>query len=183
MSTIYWRGVNETSDEQVTEQHPLPVQVPSDYPVTTGGRLVTVGPITVPGTSTSAYAANDQVGTIIRFPVPVYGEIRALIFYDVSDQAGTYELWLFRGNPTLAADNAAFSLADATGLLLVEGVVSIGTFYDAVNGQVAREDALAIDYHAPEGILYGALKCLATPTITAGQEPLIALRIEPAKGI
>ena len=140
--------------------------------------LIAVGPIEVPGIANTLHAIGDQTGSQFAIPVPIYGQIRDLIYYDLDDEGTGVEIWLFRRKiASPAGDDVAFALNDDD-LLHVEAVIPVGSFFDAVNGQIGREDALGIDYYAPGGFLYGLLKNLVAQTIALA--PQIALRIEPA---
>mgnify|MGYP001565845059 CR=1 FL=1 len=152
-----------------------------DLPLPVRYNLISVDAVAIPGIGTGLHAANDQLGVQFAIPVPVYGQIRDLIYYDRDDEGTGVEIWLFRSSVVSpAGDDAAFALGD-TDLLNVEAVIPVGSFFDAVNGQVGREDALGIDYYAPDGFLYGLVKNLAAQTIVAA--PQIALRIEPASDL
>lgn len=100
---------------------------------------VTSGGLT---TATTAYAASDQVGTLFTFTNQAIasgggGYIESITLNDESAIIGTYTVWLFRSSPTLAADNAAFSLSDADAQLLVGDPITLGPVRTAVNNFVA----------------------------------------------
>lgn len=100
-----------------------------------------------------AYQANDRLGDVaggdqlanVLATAGGQGIVTAITCHDKDDVGGTLELWFFDASPTLAADNAAFSLADAE-LAKVVGVVRLTEFYDAVNGQFASSGPLAVPF-------------------------------------
>lgn len=153
----------------VTPTGPVPVQ----------GRIVTVGPLTVPGIGTgAAYAANDQFGSLLLIPVPKRGAIVKAVFHDLDDEGLGKELWLFNSpRITLAADNAAFSLADEDNLGLVD-VLTFAVFKDAVNNQLGITADTPLWYAAPEGILWATVKTLGADNIAAGSLPALSFIIE-----
>lgn len=156
---------------------PLPVMVVGSAKVL--GATYSVGPITIPGIGAAAiYADLDAFGTKFWVDVPKSGVIQSAIMYDVDDEGITTELWLFNADFTETADNAAFEVSDAD-LVKSEGVISIATFHNAANNQVGRVDGLAKSYVAPSGRLWIQAVTRGTPTIAAGQSPMIALRIVP----
>lgn len=120
--------------------------------------------VEVPGIGTgAAYAAGDQMGTLIRFDglgrVPGgSGYIVKAIFYDPDDEGLPKTLHLFTGPVTLAGDNNAYSLDDA-GLLRHIGDVEFSVYSDHVNGQTAVElPALEYTCAPNETALYGAVE-------------------------
>ena len=174
---LYWTHADGTSYEETSPAHPLPMQVLGS--VSVFGRLVNIGPLLIPGIgAAAAYTANDQMGAVFRITgVPVLGSIADCRFHDLDDEGIDKEIWLFSGEPTLAADNAAFSLSD-TDLLNVVGVFVFSTWRDAVNNQLGLTSNTPASYSAPAGILYGAVKTLGADNIAAGSEPRLSLVIE-----
>jgi hypothetical protein len=136
-----------------------------------------IGPYDFPGiTSADALDANDQVGTILAISVPTDFRIDKAYLIDPSDQAAAAQVWLFKANPTLAASDAAFALADAD-LSKVIGVLTTGTYLDATNGQLAPLATLPMRCVCPTGVLYAALKTTGTPTYTTPAWPQLYMEI------
>ena len=117
------------------------------------------------------------MGTAFSFPVPEYGSILEVRFHDRDDEGLNKELWLFKASPTLAADNAAFSIADVDNLQVV-AVFVFSNWRDAVNNQIGLTSNTPVSYVATQGQLYGAVKTLGVDNIAAGSEPMLSFVIE-----
>lgn len=140
--------------------------------------MARIGPTDFPGiASADALDAGDQVGTILAISVPTHGEIVQASLIDPSDQGIDAEVWIFNASPTLAASDAAFALSDAD-LAKVVKVLSFADWFDAGNGQLSVSPSVPVEYVAPTGVLYLALKTLGTPTYTTPAWPQIVLEIE-----
>ena len=173
---IYWKGSGSEEAAEVEEGHPLPVK--SEGRTSIVGTVVEIAPITVPGiVAAVAYAANDQMGSVFSFPVPIHGSILEARFHDLDDEGLNKELWLFKATPTLAADNAAFSIADADNLQVV-AVFLFSTWRHGVNNQVGLTSNTPANYVTAAGRLYGAVKTLGVDNIAAGSEPQLSFVIE-----
>jgi hypothetical protein len=120
-----------------------------------------------------AYAANDRIGGTAGGDLLAgiistnagQGVITAITCHDKDDVGGTLELWFFDASPTLAADNAAFSLADDQ-LAKAVAVVRLTEAYDAVNGQFLHSGPLAVPFKCASGAddLYVAVKAVTGGT-------------------
>lgn len=89
-------------------------------------------------TATTAYSANDQVGTIFTFASAALasaggGYIESILLNDETAIIGSYRVWLFNASPTLASDNAAFSLSDADSEKQIGDCIDLGPVRSAVN--------------------------------------------------
>lgn len=153
-------------------------EVAAGVQLTVVSKIARVGPLDIPGIVTgAAYTANDQMGSVLRLAVPKAGIIRDAFFYDLSDQALNKTLWVFRANPVLAADNAAFALDDVD-IVNAEGVMLFSTWRDGVNGQLGITTNVPLYYTAPSGYLFLAVQTAGTDTIAAGNVPKLSLLIE-----
>lgn len=127
---------------------------------------VTSGGLT---TATTAYSANDQVGTLFTVTNMALasgggGYIESILLSDEAAIIGQYRAWIFRASVTLAADNAAFSLSDADAQLLVGPPIDLGPVYGAVNNNSSGWLG-SIPYDCSGGTsLYVALQTLAGHT-------------------
>lgn len=79
-------------------------------------------------TATTAYVANDQLGTILTFANAVRqtgatGVIQSATLLDQAAVTGAVDLYLFDRSVTLAADNAAAAFSDAD-MLFCLGIIS-----------------------------------------------------------
>ena len=140
--------------------------------------------VEVPGIVTgAAYAAGDQMGSLIRFDglgrAPGgSGYIVKALYYDPDDEGKPKVLHLFTGPVTLAADNSAYALNDA-GLLRHIGDIEFAVYSDAVKGQTSMElPALPYKCAPGETALYGAVETDGVDDIAAGAIPSIRLWAE-----
>ena len=116
--------------------------------------------------ATTAYTSGDHVGGVFQFTVgdgigPAYGEVCNVVVTDKAAVLGAAELWLFKGTaaPTVAADNAALSIADADLPNLV-GVWELSKVYTTALNKIvtlAVTQGEAPYFTGPNGILYGVL--------------------------
>jgi hypothetical protein len=113
----------------------------------------------------TAYTSGDHVGGVFQFAVgdtygPAYGEVCNIFVTDKAASLGACELWLFRNaTPTVAADNAALSIADADLPNLV-GIWELTKAYTtALNKLITLPNAESEMpfFTGKNGILYGVL--------------------------
>lgn len=179
-SAIFYARDESEIPEAVSPSHPMPVELTTSIPLV---RIVQTPLTAVPGiTAADALDAGDQMGAVIRFGnIPNTGIIREIRYFDPDNEGIDKELWLFSGPPTLAASDAAFSLADAD-LYNVVGMFIISTWRSAANGQIGFTANTPCVYKLPEGgtTLYGALKTYGADNIAASVDPRIQLAIEVA---
>lgn len=146
--------------------------------VPVGGKLLYLPPSIIPGiTAADALDANDQMGTLFSLAVPRNGVIVKATFLDLDDEGISKELWIFNKDVTLAANDAAFSLADDD-LHSVVDVLTFVNFKDAVNGQVSVSTDTPCWYTASRRQLFFGVKTLGADNIAAGSMPRISLLIE-----
>lgn len=140
--------------------------------------------VPIPGIgAAAAYALDDQMGTAFSFVAPSCGIIREVRFHDLDDEGIDKEIWLFEDSPTLAADNAAFSIADADNLRVI-AVFLIGTWRDAVNNQVGLTMNTPAAYNLGEQqTIFGAVKTKGADNIAADALPQLSFVIEPYRRI
>jgi len=123
-------------------------------------------------TATTAYVAGDQVGSLFTFSSAAReaggsGTIVGVTLVDAHDVIGAYDVVLFRGSVTLAADNAGFAISD-THALEVVGIAQLAGAYDIGNNRVAQAFNLAIPYDTDgSNNLYAALITRAGHTFFA----------------
>ena len=123
-----------------------------------------------------AFDANDTVGSLFefkdvaRYPGGSFVIVGALL-YDQADQNAVYYLHLFRRSVTIPASDAAWTLADNTGLLYKIATISIPATTnneagDEIDGRFHEVNGLAIYRACEEGStsLFGALSTSSTPT-------------------
>lgn len=139
--------------------------------------------VTVPGMSTSAYSANDQVGTLITVPGAGIGggsgcKLAQVTVVDKSKQSAALNMILFSSAPTVAsADNAGVDVADAQIALYGQGVVKVATGdYVALAGSSIATVATGW-YVKPDaaGTIYALLSTTGTPTFGVATDLVLRL--------
>jgi hypothetical protein len=110
--------------------------------------------------ATTAYTANDQLGTILTFANAVRqtgatGVIQAATLLDQAAVIGAVDLYLFDRTVTLAADNAAAAFSDAD-MLFCQGIISFPAPQGGTGNSIATVvSGLGISCSATS--LFGAL--------------------------
>jgi hypothetical protein len=150
--------------------------------VSSTGDLHTIGrrdvqriQVQVSGTAAAAYAAGDQFGTIISLSNAVRlsggtGTIVGVMLQSYSDTIGAVDVVFLDQSVTLAADNAAFAIADAD-IIDVIGVVSLAGAYDLGNNRIAQAFNLALPYHCSGSTtLYAAIIIRSAFTLAASPD-------------
>jgi hypothetical protein len=216
LSRLYWRptadgwlatdnGANDApADAEVTEQHPLPVQVvwkedgDDEYGLTEPNHGLPVNVTNAASVETdlyyvefqlqtilaaSAYSSADAVGSVFSVPVPKNGVIRNAKLIDPDDDTLALTVHLFTSPITGVADNAAgtFTAAEARGW--VSSIVFTTTPLDIGGAKVMETTTMSSHYATPTGMLYGQCTTSGTPTIAIGAMPLIKLGIEPGRAM
>ena len=173
----------------LAEMEDFILNVVANKTLPTNRRLYNVLPFVVPGIgAAAAYASDDQFGAVFTFSAPAQGVIRDLRFHDRDNEGIDKEIWLFDVLPTLAADNAAFSLSDADSTHVI-AVFAVTTWRLAVNNQIgftantpAAYTLSAIDPTMinpdANGTVWGAVKTKGADNIAAASEPLLSFVIE-----
>lgn len=175
-----------TEDGHVVDvgpDQPLPVYTDPSTAVVGVRSTVVNRQSQVPGIGTAAAYANlDQMGTVGVFAnVPTAGIIREFRFLDFDNEGIDKIVWLFTEAPALAADNAAFSLADQY-LHYVVGVFQFSTWRAAVNCQLGLTNNTPCFYNLNgSSSLYFAVETLGADNIAAGATPELQLVIEAAQ--
>jgi hypothetical protein len=111
-------------------------------------------------TATTAYTANDQLGTILTFAAAVRvsggtGVLQSAMLLDQAAVTGAVDLYLFDRSVTLAADNAAAAFSDAD-MLFCLGVISFPAPVGGTGNSVVQSvSGLGISCNATS--LFGAL--------------------------
>ena len=135
-------------------------------------------------TTTPAYTAADQVGTLVTIANAARvtggsGTITGVVLIDQSDIIGAYDIIFFDSTITPAADNAAFAISDADSLKIVASVQLAGAF-DLTNNRLAQAYNLAVPYVCSGGTsLFAALLTRGGHTVfTAAQLPQLIVYVE-----
>lgn len=176
---IFWTHAEGTSYEETGEGHPFPTQVLGL--VSAGPKIYTAQRVIPDIAAAAAFVSGDQFGGLGEFAtVPSNGIIRELRFLDFDDEGIDKQVWMFSSKVTLAADNAAFSLADQD-LRPVIGIFAVSTWRDAVNGQIGLTSNTPCYYSLPAGsTIYFAVMTLGADNIAAGSMPELGIVIEVA---
>lgn len=176
MSLLYFRNLDEISDEPVSDGHPLPVQVIGSQP-----QLVASNQVLVPyGATAAAIDANDALGDMVTFfGIPRYGRIVSIKMVDQDDDTLAATIHIFTEPFTAAASDAAFTISVADSRYWVASeAFDAGTDIGAAKVHVVKN--VNADYYAPEGKLYAQLSSTGTPNIaSAATMPLLQLFILP----
>lgn len=109
-------------------------------------------------TATTAYGVDDQVGALFTFTLTNPGIILSAQLVDKAKIIGPYDLFLFNASPTLAADNAPFTVSDADMLNCI-GVINFpypANTPSAMVNAIAHVDSLGLPSGASSTI-YGGL--------------------------
>lgn len=137
--------------------------------------------VSVPGIAPGdAFDANDTFGTLMTFGnvARQLGGSFTIVharFFDYDDEGTEMRLHLFRRPVTLAASDAAWTIAD-TDLRHALDTIAFTTFRDHTAGQLGvASPALYIKCDADQASIYGGLQCISTPNIAAGSDPEIEL--------
>lgn len=126
-------------------------------------------------TALTAYAALDQVGTILTFAGMAVGtggtgSIRSISVVDeTSTTSMALRAFVFRSSVTLASDNAAFSLSDADAEAMIDGPdggggFELGPILSYTNGSRQSKTNLDVDYDCAATSLFIALQAVSTRT-------------------
>jgi hypothetical protein len=128
-------------------------------------------------TATTAYTANDQLGTILTLAsAGTAGEIWSLTLLDKAFIVGATELFFFTQSVTLAADNAAFAISDADMAYCLGSVVMpIGS--SAVNNYHATRHGVGLGFTTAAGDLFVAIKTLAAHTFFGANTDIVVTAV------
>jgi len=141
--------------------------------------------VAVSGTSTTAYTAGDQVGTMCTLANAARisggtGMIVGVSLQGYNDSMGSFDIVFFDNSAvTLAADNAAFNLATDADILESVAVVPLAGSYDLGANRVAQAYNLAVPYFCSGGTaLYAALITRNSFTNAAGETLQLVVYVE-----
>lgn len=131
----------------------------------------------------AAYADKDQLGSLMEIggivrPEKRTGLLHTALYYDLDDEGLQVDFHLFRRKVTLAADNAAFSLADGD-LLHWIGTLQFTAFFDFANGQGSQLANVGLALDLPTETLYIAAQARGALNIAAGNLPRLAIAVLP----
>lgn len=175
-SVLYQRvKISEGADGSATDvgsANPLPTRVEG----------VTVSQ--TPTITAGAYSAEDAVGGLLTFAAAVrttgkHGKLNTVVLKDKAFVKNVLELWLFDSDPTVAADNAAFTFTDGN-IAKCVGIVPIAAanYYIAADNQIAIVQLTNFQFNCAATSLYGQLKCTGTPTYAGTTDLTVTLQIE-----
>ena len=155
--------------------NPLPVRPLTDQ--------VKYGPTAVPGTAAAAYIAGDQFGTLISLTNAARatggsGRITGISFTDGDDLITALDIFFFDDSPTLAADNAPFSISDADADKII-WVARLSFFDDlALNKVNTQYMGISIPYDLVGTTLYAAVRIQTAYTLVATTSPKYKIYVE-----
>ena len=157
-----------------------------------------INKLITPTVDTSAYAANDCIGTLIEITHsgaglngPVNdrsgsGKISRATLYDKASQIQTHAIqaYIFKDNPTSSTftDQAAFNINDAD-LTKLECVITFDTangseFGSSSANQMIQRINLGITYETSTDSLYVDFKAIGTPTFGSSSDLSMRLIFE-----
>jgi hypothetical protein len=159
---------------------PLPVEIHGHVDVRTG---LWTAEFEIPGiVAADAFDAADAFGeAFVLVDVPERGVIHYGRFVDLDDEGSQIDAYLYSGEITRVASDAAYAPTDADGRKIIT-VLTFDTFNDMTAWQFAEVRNHNAGYHAPDRRIYGQCKCTGTPTIAEGAMPLIFVAILPSFG-
>jgi hypothetical protein len=141
--------------------------------------------VAVAGTSTTAYAAGDQVGTLCTLANAARisggtGMILGVSLQGYNDAMGAFDVVFFDNSAvTLAADNAAFNLATDADVLESVAVVQLSGAYDLGANRIAQAFNLAVPFFCSGSTsLYAALITRAAFTNASGETLQLVVYVE-----
>lgn len=139
---------------------------------------------TFPGTSTTAYVANDQVGTLLTISNAARnsgggGWINGIMWYDDDDVMGALDFFFYKDSVTLASDSAAFSLSDADAQK-IRYVASMTYLTDLGAQRFGQLTGLSVPYNCTGTSLYVSVRSQASATLVSAtsQKYAIALTLD-----
>lgn len=127
--------------------------------------------IAVPGLSTTAYTAGDQMGTLMTLTsagriTGGTGTILGVEIIDDNVKIGSVDVAFFTDNVTsLAGDNTAFNVTNAADRLKLVEIVSLNYAMSFTSFRFARLMGLSVPYALAGDSLYAAL--ISRTTLTA----------------
>ncbi len=156
-----------------------PVEIKGRVDVRSGLYLVE---FMVPGIAPAdAFDAGDAFGTMYAIIVPERGIISYGLFLDLDDEGTEIDALFYTAPISVVASDAAFAPTDADARKFVTAL-KFSAFDDWGLFRTSEIANHNVPYYAPQGKLYGQCKCVSTPNIAAGSEPIIRLGILPASG-
>lgn len=138
------------------------------------GNYTTV--VVQPTISTSAYAANDQLGGLQTLSQAALGDdlycqVANLIIVDKDKQDAPIVVYFFNEAPTLiSSDNDVLDISDAEMVQKCTGFISVGSsdYTDLNANSVAMINyPLTVKSNGGRGTIYAIAKCGGTPTYTS----------------
>ena len=172
---------NEPLDE-ITQLNPLPVAIPDGAFVSTRtDEVERVLRVTGIGYA-AAYAANDTFGSLFEIPgvARLAGStfvILKSVFYDYDNEGINKTLHLFSRPVTLAADNAAWALADTDTRFWI-GKISFSSWDSHTNGQTSlASPALYLKCGAGTTSIWGAFQTSGADNIATTANPEVCLLV------
>ena len=133
-----------------------------------------------PTISTSQYAANEVVGSLLTFSGILSGTLQSITICDNDAENVDYFIVFFDSAPTSIADNATYDLADAD----LDKIIYQDGLTSAANRQAFSDNAyyyiygLSVPIQTTTGKLYAFLITTGTPTYTATDDITVTLQIK-----
>jgi hypothetical protein len=145
-------GADGTNDGDVSNTNPLPVSARQSQTWYTGD---------VPGHTAAAIAIGDQMGTLITLTNAARatgggGWINSIMLLDNDDVLQAMDLVFFHDTPTLAADNAVFTLSDTHGRFVLY-IANMPYFTDIGANRFSQLPGIAVPYFCTGTSLYVAV--------------------------
>ena len=202
MSLLFWRKTrnisiaNESSNVEVNETNPLPVQIFSNddedapkvrisqayLPVVAGQTITRIVPL--PGITTgSAHSDGDALGTPIVFQDVFRAEkcsgiVVGAFVIDKDDEGLQIDIPLFTRPIAGTADDSAFAPTD-TELMTCRGVVAVSSFFNWDSNQFGQATNLGMWISTESPNLYSQVVARGAINIAAGSIPLVGLVVVP----
>ena len=132
-------------------------------------------------TASSAYSANDVVGSLLTFSGLRNGTLQSITICDNASQAVTYILVLFESEPTGISDNATFDIADADlDKIIYQVTMQHGDSYRQAftDNSYTYKYGLSVSLWSAGGTVYGFLITSATPTYAATSDITVTLQVK-----
>lgn len=169
-------GADGVNEGDVSPTNPYPVSIRDKW----------YGPTAVPGVAAAPYAIGDQFGTLVTLTSAANasgrgGKITGVSMSDGDDLITAMDVYFFCASPSLAADNAAFTLsadADADNILWIARMT---LFEDLpLNKKCTQLVGVSIPYFCSGGTsLYAAFRTQTAYTLVSTASPKYMISLEP----
>ena len=182
-SQIMQVPAGEETRQPVSEDNPLSVIIENAVlPPLQSPATVTTEWVVVPGiVAGAAYATGDQMGGLFRIGTQCTGGVVVgVLVVDLDKEQLAFDVLLFSDRVTLAADNAAATLADNQQLLFRGHVSVVASDFAALSDNaVATVRNVGLGFSAPRGYLWASCVTRGVPNYTTARDLAVALVILP----